>query len=86
MTTVMLVLFVFLEVLAFSAWVLAVWIFPRLFLAQYSPQIWESIRRHPVIHIIWALIGLAAICLLFRLSSGVVTCRFKTPTDVYLAS
>ena len=51
-----------------SAFVVAFWIFPRLFLAQYSPAIWQSIRRHPTLHLIWGVAGLAAIYLFFQMA------------------
>ena len=52
-----------------SALVLAFWVFPRLFLASYSDPIWQSIRRHPVVHVVWGVVGLAAAYLLFKMTS-----------------
>lgn len=38
--------------------VVAVWIFPRLFVAPSSPPISQSIRRHPFLHLLWASLEL----------------------------
>jgi len=45
--------------------VVAFWIFPRLFLAQYSPAIWGSIRRHPILHVIWGAVACGIVYWLF---------------------
>jgi hypothetical protein len=63
MTVFKLVQFVVLLVSCLSLLVVALWIFPRLYLATHSTRIANSIRRHPIIHIVWGLIGLAVGCL-----------------------
>ena len=72
MTTVKIIQDIVICLAVVSALVIAFWIFPRLFLASYSPKIWQSIRRHPIIHLFWGLAGLLAIYLVFRFMTPVI--------------
>lgn len=69
MTTLRLIQDLLMWVAVFSALVIAFWIFPRLFLACYSPRIWQSIRRYPVVHLVWGLAGFLAVYLFFKIMS-----------------
>ena len=67
MTTLKLIQNVVMLTVIFAALVIAFWIFPRLFLALCSPAIWQSIRRHPILHLLWAVAGLTAIYVFFQM-------------------
>lgn len=49
-----------------SIWVLAVWIFPRLFLALSSAAISQSIKHHPFLHGLRGFAGIAALYLVIK--------------------
>ena len=66
MTALKLLQFICLSLAALSGLVLALWIFPRLFLASYSTRIAQSVRLHPIIHLAWGLIGVAVAYLLLK--------------------
>ncbi len=66
MTTLKLIEVILLWLTVISIWVVALWIFPRLFVAPSSPAISQSIRRHPFLHLLWGLAGIAAVYLFIK--------------------
>jgi hypothetical protein len=69
MITPKLILYVLMWITIIAAVVIVLWIFPRLFLAQYSPAIRENIRRHPVLHLAWGVLACGIVYCLFLMDN-----------------